>query len=374
MSGQLGGPQGARDADENSNPNPSASAFSNPLKSSSSQHLPMSSQDLLRTSAPNLGERTLYEQENTRLRTQNEHLAAQALRLTNELRGFQVLHPYPSLPAAAALPSSELPPWMAEEAVMSPLLAAYDARIQELGSVTERQRLALDSFAEQCEQLVAENELLRENQLKDLRGVLERGDSSSADPYRGDSSSADLPSNLAGTAQAADLEERVRILMEENSLMAEQSAILSKELEGSQTNIMEREGNIINLTQSLSDAAAAMQQLESDNSELVSSKRQCEDQLLASQATSLALEQDLSKAKSSVREISSLRSTALLTIEELRSEKTECEQENDDLCNTAKVSPPPNHAICIPPFPPTRPSFALTPPLPFSSRPPGWTS
>jgi len=48
---------------------------------------------------------------------------------------------------------------MANENVMSPLFGAYDSRINDLSSLTEQQRMALDSFAEEIEKLVTENEV-----------------------------------------------------------------------------------------------------------------------------------------------------------------------------------------------------------------------
>ena len=69
----------------------------------------------------------------------------------------------------------DLPAWMETENVISPLFSAYDVRISELVSITESQRSELDSFLASSEQLVAENELLRENQLKDIKKLFSEG-------------------------------------------------------------------------------------------------------------------------------------------------------------------------------------------------------
>lgn len=124
--------------------------------------------------------------------------------------------------------------------------------------------------------------------------------------------------------------------MEENGLMAEQNAMLSKELEKLQEEIMQREQNIITLTQSMGDAAGSMQMLEKNNGSLEEEKKECEAQLMMKVNESMALEEVAKKARVEVREISKLRSETLISIEELQNDKKELEGECTQLA--AKVA------------------------------------
>ena len=133
----------------------------------------------------------------------------------------------------------DLPAWMETENVISPLFSAYDVRISELVSITESQRSELDSFLASSEQLVAENELLRENQLKDIKKLFSEGGggnnpASENNINVGNNSNSNIGGHHFLDTTNGDVEERLSILMEENSLLSEQNAILSKELESCQ--------------------------------------------------------------------------------------------------------------------------------------------
>ncbi|GMH92301.1 hypothetical protein TrST_g13357 [Triparma strigata] len=290
--------------------------------------IPLNSTDNV-METPVVAERSMYESEIAKVRKENAHLKDQTARLNAELRAYQVQFPYANVDTKVQ--GVDLPPWMKKEEVMSPLIKAYDSRISELGSITEKQRLALDTFAEQCEHLVAENELLRENQLKDLKTVMQDDitiDGKRTGPGGGGAS--------VTMQELGDVEERVRILMEENGLMAEQNAMLSKELEKLQEEIMQREQNIITLTQSMGDAASSMQMLEKNNGSLEEEKKECEAQLMMKVNESMALEEVAKKARLEAKEISKLRSETLISIEELKNDKKELENECTQLA--AKVS------------------------------------
>ena len=290
----MSGPQAERDKNKPIGGNDENSYFS-------SNTLPQTGDMLNMGNAPVVAERNMYEAELAKSRKENAFLRDQTNRLTSELRAFQVQYPYAGASGGVPPPPVDLPPWMSSENVMSPLFSAYDSRINDLASLTEQQRMALDSFAEEIEKLVTENELLRNSQLKDLKADMDRItlDGGAA------ASSSSRPNHALHDGQ--DVEERFGILMEENSLMAEQNALLSKELEKSQEEIMMREQvrsargglfvfaplqgasrphthfgdpsppppqNIINLTQSMSDAAEAMQGLEAENVTLNREKKE----------------------------------------------------------------------------------------------------
>jgi hypothetical protein len=79
-----------------------------------------------------MADRRLYEQELARLRAEAKFLEDQLQRSSKELKVYQLKYPN----AAARIGRAEIdaqadmPPWMASAEVMSPLLAAYDGRIQ----------------------------------------------------------------------------------------------------------------------------------------------------------------------------------------------------------------------------------------------------
>ena len=147
----MSGPQAERDSkfssrimtndDENQQPNYYTTA----------SMLPTPKELLELGSVPAVGESSLYEAELAKVRKENKFLKDQTGRLTAELRKFQVQYPYLSKSGKDAIPTppGDLPPWMVSEKVMSPIFAAYDSRIHDLSSLTEQQRMALDSFAEE---------------------------------------------------------------------------------------------------------------------------------------------------------------------------------------------------------------------------------
>eukprot|EP00520_Triparma_pacifica_P009025 CAMPEP_0118658978 /NCGR_PEP_ID=MMETSP0785-20121206/14858_1 /TAXON_ID=91992 /ORGANISM="Bolidomonas pacifica, Strain CCMP 1866" /LENGTH=736 /DNA_ID=CAMNT_0006552035 /DNA_START=30 /DNA_END=2237 /DNA_ORIENTATION=- len=295
--------------------------------------LPQTSELLSGSRAPAIAERNMLESELAKTRKENAFLRDQTNRLTSELRSFQVQYPYGNSSGGLPPPPIDLPPWMANENVMSPLFAAYDSRVNDLASLTEQQRMALDSFAEEIEKLVTENELLRNSQLKDLKSDMDRitldGTSSSTSASRN-------PNQALHDGQ--DIEERFGILMEENSLMAEQNALLSKELEKSQEEIMMREQNIINLTQSMSDAAEAMQGLEGENAVLSREKKECEAQLLSKTNECLGLEEASKKAHAEMRSAVQAKNEAVMREDELRSDNKELDNECQDMSEKVRFA------------------------------------
>ncbi|GMI31808.1 hypothetical protein TrCOL_g7454 [Triparma columacea] len=321
----MSGPQAERDKNKPIGGNDENSYFS-------SNTLPQTGDMLNMGNAPVVAERNMYEAELAKSRKENAFLRDQTNRLTSELRAFQVQYPYAGASGGVPPPPVDLPPWMSSENVMSPLFSAYDSRINDLASLTEQQRMALDSFAEEIEKLVTENELLRNSQLKDLKADMDRItlDGGAA------ASSSSRPNQALHDGQ--DVEERFGILMEENSLMAEQNALLSKELEKSQEEIMMREQNIINLTQSMSDAAEAMQGLEAENVTLNREKKECEASLLMKTNECTSLSESTRKAISEMKAAVQLKNEAVMREDELRSDNKELDTECQDMSDKVRLA------------------------------------
>jgi hypothetical protein len=82
----------------------------------------------------------------TRLRRENISLRDQLQRSLRELKAYQVK--YPSfVKSKEGLENEESSPvWPYNPDIMTPLLAAYDARIQELETIADQQSKRLDDF------------------------------------------------------------------------------------------------------------------------------------------------------------------------------------------------------------------------------------
>ncbi|KAG5182592.1 hypothetical protein JKP88DRAFT_348798 [Tribonema minus] len=210
-----------------------------------------------------MADRRLYEQELARLRADAKFMEDQLQRTSKELRVYQLKYPQ----AAARIGRADLdaqpdvPGWVASAEVMSPLLAAYDGRIQDLEGLVESQRGELAALTERTEALVAENERLREGQVQDLDALVRVVQQTGAD--RG--------LHGAGAREMVDeLNERISILMAENALMAEQTSVLSAELERThaeacgamRARVDSQEAQNASLSKALAEARAAVKGLE----------------------------------------------------------------------------------------------------------------
>ena len=230
---------------------------------------------------------------------------------------------------------------METENVISPLFSAYDARISELVSITESQRSELDSFLASSEQLVAENELLRENQLKDIKKLFSEGGggnnpASENNINVGNNSNSNIGGHHFLDTTNGDVEERLSILMEENSLLSEQNAILSKELESCQEEIFGREQNIITLTDSMTDAAMSMKSTEENVNSLSKEKMEAEDQIMMKNAELGQFQTMNGRIKNSLKENVAERNELMVKIHDFKAELNSRENECDEL--SAKVS------------------------------------
>ncbi|CAN0048332.1 unnamed protein product, partial [Discosporangium mesarthrocarpum] len=130
-----------------------------------------------------MADKRLYENELSRMRTDATFLEDQVRRLSEELHCYQLRYPNAGLGGGGAdgegngiggANAEGLPPWVTSAEVMSPLLAAYDARIKELEGQVSSQKEELEGLNRQAEQLVNENEKIRESQIKDMESLLQQ--------------------------------------------------------------------------------------------------------------------------------------------------------------------------------------------------------
>lgn len=173
-----------------------------------------------------------------RVKKENALLKDQLNRAMKELKAYQVKYPSAYAPTMDGT-DDELPPWMANPEIMTPLFVNYDTRIRELEEIVSQQMTQLEAFREKTENVVAENEELRHVHLERLRSA--QGGSDSLGPMAG-----------LNTELLAEMNERVEILMEENGLLVEQKAKLSATLEELQDELGKRTYELSGMAQQLS--------------------------------------------------------------------------------------------------------------------------
>jgi uncharacterized coiled-coil protein SlyX len=107
--------------------------------------------------------------------------------------------------------------------------------LQDLESKVAGQQSELEVLTQRSQQLVAENERLREGQIRDLDALVNQTGADRGLNF-GVSSSSSAAAGGSGPGVGAremidELNERVTILMAENALMADQTTALAAELE-----------------------------------------------------------------------------------------------------------------------------------------------
>ncbi len=164
-------------------------------------------------------ERGGFEGETTRLRRENGILKDQLQRALKELKAYQVKYPsaYVSIQHKEG---EELPPWASSPDIMAPLFEAYDTRVKELEGIVHHQSEQLKTLNANIQNIIAENEELRESQLQHLRN---QPSASGNDAFL-------APSGPVHAEVLAEMNERIDILMAENSLMTEQKVSFHKKM------------------------------------------------------------------------------------------------------------------------------------------------
>ncbi|CAM9783522.1 unnamed protein product [Scytosiphon promiscuus] len=246
-----------------------------------------------------LADKRLYEQELARTREENAFLQDQVRRLTTELKRHQLRFPRAAAEAAAAFATDpagsggeigggaeggetgtglgraglgdaveELPPWVTSSEVMSPLLSAYDARIQDLEGQITAQRDGMEELAARTHQLVEENEQLREEHTRELDELVQQAGASGG------------LGGVGAREMVGELNERINILMAENTVMADQTSAMAKELDAVHEEFDEREVQMAALTKALSEAGLGLRTLEGRVPQLEKEKAHAEGELM----------------------------------------------------------------------------------------------
>ena len=196
---------------------------------------------------------------------ENVHLRQLVQRLNIELGSLQLRSPEEFASREKShLEGEDLPPWVTSPHYLSPLLTAYDARIQELERVIERDREALAGIKQRAEALVAENVALR----ADLRREVEKQLLTTTSP-------AEAAPGVVPTAAEEHLREQqdqLALLIKENRVLSDTLTVYEDDTARLRTEAKERDSQLVALARNFQQAALALRQLKQANGALANER------------------------------------------------------------------------------------------------------
>ncbi len=212
------------------------------------------------------------ESELERLGSKVKFLENQLQRTAKELKIWQVRYPNVAAnwPLADVDSQPELPPWMASEEMMTPLLTAYDSRIAELELRISRQRGEIDVLVERAESLSMENEDLRRTHISQIDCLA---------PQMEGGVNATAAAGIATKEMIRQLDERNKLLVNKNLVMADQVSNMGRELDRAHNEIKELEEQVAELTCALSETAGVARRLDKQVCDLITEKGRAEDEV-----------------------------------------------------------------------------------------------
>jgi len=140
------------------------------------------------------------------------------------------------------------------------------------------------------------------------------------------------------SVQMGDLAERLDLLTEENSLISEQNAILTKELTKAHGDIYQREENIIQLTRGLEDAAGSMKSMETEIERLARERKEAEEEIVDKNSRIGEMEESVKGGRAAVKEATSVKNQLLVQLSDMREEREQRETECDELSGKVSTS------------------------------------
>ena len=255
------------------------------------------------------------------LKKENRFLKEYVTRLSIELKFF---HEKTGLKNEGMNSTTmELPDWMTSSNVMSPLFLAYDTKINQLNSIIQNQEKLLNDMKIEANGNI-DAAVTDEYSLKVTEGISSFLEENNKDEYL---------LNYDDAQQR--LKSQLRITKEENSLLNEQTSILTNELENAQKHILSQGKQIALMSQGLDKKTKASEKLQHELNSLTVDKMSCEDELFEKVKNLLKEQDNLKKMESDIKSINNLRSHLTAKIEELAMEKEELEIEVEQL--TSKV-------------------------------------
>lgn len=254
------------------------------------------------------------------LRKENDFLKNQVERLNKELAGFQKND---GKNLSCDNNDIELPEWITDSQLVAPLFRAYDNRIKELSTCIEQQGSILDVLTLRSNDLLSENEKLRNKIIQDL-------------PMRVNNLSTANNNKNDYVCDQAPNKGNYKQLLQDKQLLEEQANLLIRELQDTNRSILARDDNISTLTTKLADKTKTIQTLNVTVSRLTRAKYKCEEELVTRIKDIATQSNEVQNLKICIDSMKKERYEISLKVEGTNEDKQYLEVENDTL--TAKVS------------------------------------
>ncbi len=254
--------------------------------------------------------------EESKIEVENAFLKDQVIRLNKELSSYQkqsTLQP----PNTRGI---DLPAYITDSEKLSPLLLAYDCRIEELSSFVERQGSVLDTLTQRSNDLLSENESLRSRLIPSI---------ASSQRNHGLDHSASGGNNKDSKAE-------IKQLLSDKHLLEEQAELLVKEIRNSNQAIVTRDESISSLSSQIGEKLKIIQNMNETVAECRKKNVDLENELVE-QIESLALQRSQNKTlQETVSKLQKKRNDMLSKVEGVGMDKQYLEKENGILSD--KVS------------------------------------
>lgn len=239
-------------------------------------------------------------------------LKDQVTRLNKELSSYQI-NSNVNPPENHGI---ELPEYITNVKQLSPLLLAYDCRIEELSAFVERQGSVLDALTQRSNDLLSENENLRSRLIPSICSKTDRV--------------------LDTVVHHKDSKSELKQLRSDKHLLEEQAELLVKELKESNQTIGSRDKSISSLSSEVSDKLKVIKRLTENITQSRKQNMDIEEELLA-QAESLGRERSQRKTlEEKIKRLQNERDEMNSKVQGVAMDKQYLDKENKTL--TEKVN------------------------------------
>jgi len=268
--------------------------------------------------------------------SQNEFLSDQTRRLNIEVSRLQTILGSNASAKSTSIPDSalpfresdSLPPWLLSAQHLSPLLVAYDSRIEEMNTMVEKATMELRQMEEAHGEVRRENERLHGEVKQQAQALLEKFE-------------VEGPVNVVGERAAVSVEEwtelteRSELLSSENDVLLEQLKMEQEEREKLVTMLHKYKENEGAMAKSVEDAQRDVQEADQAVDDLLQEKQELEAQLrrLLQEHKNLKSEMSRIQKEGATRRDETTQKTAAVEAREsqLQSQLQQWQQEKEEM-------------------------------------------
>eukprot|EP01105_Mastigella_eilhardi_P012486 TRINITY_DN2856_c0_g1_i2.p1 TRINITY_DN2856_c0_g1~~TRINITY_DN2856_c0_g1_i2.p1 ORF type:complete len:827 (+),score=264.16 TRINITY_DN2856_c0_g1_i2:338-2482(+) len=194
---------------------------------------------------------------------------------------------------------SQMPPWITDSSVMSPLFLAYDNKIHALQQQIKAYSEEAKRVEEEVSDVVAENESLMQQLKSAQRGFNENEPAPSLDQWK-------------------DLKENIAVLEQQSGVMQQQEQLLISQ-------VTDLKKNLADVTTKYEEARVKLQHI----TPIAAENEQTKSQLMLMDRKRASLEEQLRTAKSDLTNMSALK----IELEQVKAQRDAVVQENKDLAS-----------------------------------------